>query len=168
MPYTPHRTTLLLHKLEDKSMSGINGVQPGSKPIEVQKSEEPATPAKTESAPKEEIKDTFENRNANNTFDNFASGPTNASKLPPGEAMTAKGLAYLKMKEAEKLATGEARTAKGAAYLKWKEAHGEPGEARTAKGQAYQKMMQQEEAKASQQLQPGEAPRTKKQSGIQQ
>jgi hypothetical protein len=148
-------------------MSGINGVQPGSRAIEIQKSEEPATPAKTEAAPKDEAKDIFENRNANNTFDNFASGPTNASKLP-GEALTAKGLAYLKMKETQKLGAGEARTAKGAAYLKWKEAQGEPGEARTAKGQAFQKMMQQEEAKASQQLQPGEAPRTKKHSGIQQ
>ncbi|HSE42589.1 MAG TPA: hypothetical protein VLH08_17610, partial [Acidobacteriota bacterium] len=81
-------------------MPGINGVQPGSKPIETQKSEETSAPVKTENSPaRETAKDQFETPKQANSFDNFASGPTVGSKLPPGEAMTAKGLAYLKMKE---------------------------------------------------------------------
>ncbi|MCI0443624.1 hypothetical protein L0244_27325 [bacterium] len=71
----------------------------------------------------------------------------------------------LKLMEREKLEPGEARTAKGAAYLKWKENHqetDEPGKARTAKGDAYLKMRKAEAAAI--QNQPGDAPRTKKQS----
>ena len=152
-------------------MPGINGVQPGSKPIETQNSEEVATPAKTEnSAARETSKDQFETPKEPSALDNFASGPTGASKLPPGEARTAKGEAYLKWKENQTLAPGEARTAKGQAYVKWKETHNEEtGKALSAKGQAYQKMMQNEaneilRQQAADKLQPGEAPRAKKQS----
>ncbi len=154
-------------------MSGINGVPPGSKPIEVQQTGEQPAPAKTEtSVTKEAAKDTFETPKEKNAFDNFASGPTSADKLPPGEARTAKGIAYQKMLEDQKQGPGQARTAKGQAYLKMKESQEHaPGEARTAKGHAYQKMMQAEAANilrehAAEKTQPGDAPRTKKFSGV--
>ena len=152
-------------------MPRINGVQPGAKPIETEKTEESAAPAKAESsAVKEAGKDQFEAPKQANVFDNFASGPAAASKLPPGEAMTAKGKAYLKWKEHQSHAPGEARTAKGEAYVKWKETHNEEtGKALTAKGHAYQKMMKDEaneilRQQGAEKPQPGEAPRAKKQS----
>jgi hypothetical protein len=121
-------------------MPGVNGVQTGSKTLEVQNNQESTAPAQAEySTPK--TVDTFE----------------------PGQARTAKGEAYLKLLEREKNEPGEARTAKGAAYLKWKETHAEPGHARTAKGEAYLKMMKAEADMI--QNQPGDAPRVKKQSG---
>jgi hypothetical protein len=125
-------------------MPGVNGVQGTPKTIEVQEKSE--APVKTEnSAPKAAV-DTFE----------------------PGQARTAKGEAYLKLLERQKEEPGEARTAKGAAYLKWKEAQTEPGHARTAKGEAYLKMMKAEATEILREtsaVQPGDAPRVKKQSG---
>lgn len=123
-------------------MPGINGVQTGSKTLEVQNNQESTAPAKAELSTPNSTVDTFE----------------------PGQARTAKGEAYLKLLEREKNEPGEARTAKGAAYLKWKEQQesNEPGTARTAKGEAYLKMMKAEAAAI--QNQPGDAPRAKKQS----
>lgn len=119
-------------------MPRINGAQGAPKTVDVQENSE--TVVNTENSTPKAAVDTFE----------------------PGQARTAKGEAYLKLLERQKLEPGEARTAKGEAYLKWKEAQSEPGHARTAKGEAYLKMMKAEAAAI--QNQPGDAPRTKKQS----
>jgi hypothetical protein len=122
-------------------MPRINGAQGAPQTVDVLENSE--TVVKTENSTPKGTVDTFE----------------------PGQARTAKGEAYLKLLEREKNEPGEARTAKGAAYLKWKEQHKEidaPGTARTAKGEAYLKLMQAEAAAI--QNQPGDAPRTKKQS----
>jgi hypothetical protein len=122
-------------------MPRINGAQGTPKTVDVLENSE--TGVKTENSTPKGTVDTFE----------------------PGQARTAKGEAYLKLMERAKESPGEARTAKGAAYLKWKEHHqetDEPGKARTAKGEAYLKMMKAEAATI--QNQPGDAPRTKKQS----
>lgn len=130
-------------------MPGVNGVQSGSKTLEVQNNQESSAPAKTENSTPKAAVDTFE----------------------PGQARTAKGEAYLKLLERQKEEPGQARTAKGEAYLKWKEAQSEPGHARTAKGEAYLKMMKAEAAEIlrdASTVQPGDAPRVKKQSKQQQ
>jgi hypothetical protein len=126
-------------------MPRINGVQTGSTTLEVQNNQESTASARTENSTPKGTVDTFE----------------------PGQARTAKGEAYLKLMERAKESPGEARTAKGAAYLKWKEHHketDEPGKARSAKGEAYLKMMKAEATAI--QNQPGDAPRTKKHSGV--